>query len=155
MCPGGQCGVPAVSIILLMAKREKRLAPLRGEDVRSLGILLALQTLQAGGLVTLEVVSAVDAALEPADLDRALTPVDVVPSQVDELRDPQAVQERHQSDHIVTMAVPVLLQRNEQSVELVLRESLALAAVGLSLGPLMFDIPLYSLISRLEVMHRH
>jgi hypothetical protein len=53
------------------------------------------------------------------------------------------------------MPVPVAFERSEQSVELVLRERLALAAVGLSFGPLMFDIPLYSLISRLEVMHRH
>jgi hypothetical protein len=140
---------------LVDCKSGEGLAPLRGEDVRSLGLLLTLQTLEAASLITFQVVSAVDAALEPADLNGAFASVEIVPSKIDELRDPQAVQERHQGDHVVAVAVAVLLQRSEQSVELVLRKRLALAAVGLSLGPFMFDIPLYSLISRLELMHRH
>jgi hypothetical protein len=52
------------------------------------------------------------------------------------------MQERHQRDHIVAMAMPVALQRRQQPVEFVLGERLALAAIGL--GP--FDFTLYSRI---------
>ena len=61
------------------------------------------------------------------------------------------VQECHQRDHVVAVAMTVAFQRRKQSIEFVLVKRLALAAVGLTL----FDFPLYSLISRLEVMHRH
>jgi hypothetical protein len=55
---------PAVSIILLMANRVKASPRLTGEDVRPLRLLLSVQPLKAGGLVTFEVVGPIDAALE-------------------------------------------------------------------------------------------
>ena len=81
----------------------------------------------------------VDRALEAADGDGALAPVDIIPAQVDQLADPQAVQERHQRHHVVPVAVAVALQRRKQPVEFVLGERLALTAIGLGL-----DFPPYS-----------
>ena len=95
--------------------------------------LLALKSLQAIGLVALEVVGAVDRALEATDRDGALPPVDVIPTEIDQFADPEAVQERHQRDHIVAVAMPVVLQRRKQPVEFVLGQRLALAAIGLGI----------------------
>jgi hypothetical protein len=146
---------PAVAISLLIANLVKAWPRSEVKMCGRLGSCSRCRRLRPLASSRFQVVSAVDAALEPADLNGAFASVEIVPSKIDELRDPQAVQERHQGDHVVAVAVAVLLQRSEQSVELVLRKRLALAAVGLSLGPFMFDIPLYSLISRLELMHRH
>ena len=73
----------------------------------------------------------VDGALEAPDGDRALAPVDVVPTQVDQFADPEAAQERHHRHHVVAVAVTVALQRRKQPVEFVLGERLTLAAIGL------------------------
>ena len=56
------------------------------------------------------------------------------------LADPEPVQERHQRNHVVAVAMTVALQRRKQPVELVLGERLALAAIGLA----SLDFPLYS-----------
>ena len=77
---------PAVPIILLMANREKAWPAFAGEDVRPPGLLFALQSLEANGLIAFEVVGAVDRALEAADGDGALAPVDIIPPQVDRAR---------------------------------------------------------------------
>jgi hypothetical protein len=60
------------------------LTPLTGEDVRSLGLLLTLQSFEPGSLITFQIMGPVNAALEPPDLDRAFAPVDIVPAQIDE-----------------------------------------------------------------------
>ena len=122
---------PAVRDHLVDGKPREGLAALAGEDVRSPGLLLALQSLEANGLVAFEVMGAVDRALEAPDGDGALAPVDVIPAQVDQLADPEAVQERHQRDHVVAVAVAVALQRRKQPVEFVLGQRLTLAAIGL------------------------
>ena len=72
---------------LVDGKPREGLPALAGEDVRSLGLLLALQSLQANGLVAFEVMGAVDRALEAPDGDGALAPVDVIPAQVDQFAD--------------------------------------------------------------------
>jgi hypothetical protein len=54
------------------------LAAFAGEDVAAPRLLLALEPFQALGFVRLEVMNAVDAALETPDLHGALAPVDVV-----------------------------------------------------------------------------
>ena len=77
-------------------------------------------------------------ALEAPDGDGAFAPVDVVPAQVDQFADPEAVQERHQRDHVVAVAVAVALERRKQPVEFIMGQRLALAAIGLG-----FDFPLY------------
>ena len=138
-------GVPVVKKIpgfdhLADGGSGEGLASLAGKDMGSPWLLFALQPLQAIGLVAFEVMGAVDGALEAADGDGTLIEIDIIPSEVDELADPQAVQERHQCDHVVAMPVPVTLQCGEQSVELVLGQCLAPAAIRL--GP--FHFPLYS-----------
>ena len=133
---------PAVADHLVDGKPRERLAALAGEDVRSLGLLLALQSLQANGLIAFQVMGAINRALEAPDGDGALAPVDVIPAQVDQFADPEAVQERHQRDHVVAVAMTVALQRRKQPVEFVLGERLALAAIGLA----SLDFPLYGLI---------
>ena len=92
----------------------------------------------------------VDRALEAPDGDGALAPVDVIPAQVDQFADPEAVQERHQRDHVVAVAVAVALQRRKQPVEFVLGQRLALAAIGLGL-----DFPLYVRFDRPELSCIH
>ena len=100
---------------------------LAGEDMRSLGLLLALQSLQAIGLIAFEIMGSINAALEASDGDGAFPPINIVPAKVDELADPKPVQERHQSDHMVAVAMPIALQRRKQPVEFILGERLALA----------------------------
>lgn len=101
------------------------LAAFAGEDVAAPGLLLALEPFHALGFVRLEVMNAVDAALETPDLHGALARVDVVPAQIDQLADPQAVQERYQRDHVVTVTVAVALEGSEQPVQFVLGQMLA------------------------------
>ena len=120
-------------------KPRERLAALAGEDVRPHWLLFALQSLQADRLVAFEVMGAVDPALEASDGDGALAEVDVIPAQVNQFAHPEPVQERHQRDHVVAVAVTVAFQRCKQPVEFVLGQRLALAAIGLAV----FDFPLY------------
>jgi hypothetical protein len=81
----------------------------------------------------------------------ASTPVDVIPAQVDQFAYPEAVQERHQRDHVVPVAVPVTLENRKQPVEFIMGQRLALAAIGL--GPL--DFLLYGRRGRRETSCIH
>ena len=70
------------------------LAALIDEDVGRLdpvGLLLPVQELETVHLVPLKVMNAIGAALEPADDDRALRQVDVIPAQIASFRDPVAL----------------------------------------------------------------
>jgi hypothetical protein len=128
-------------------KSAELLAAFAGEDVAALGFLLALQPFQALGFVRLQVMNAVDAPLETPDLHGALAPVNVVPAQIDQLADPQAVQERYQRHHVVTVTVAVALEGGEQPVQFVLGQMLAGPVILVSLTP--FDFPHYVPIDRL------
>ena len=91
------------------------------------------------------------AALEAADGDGALPPIDILPPEVDQLADPEPVQERHQRDHMVAVPMTVALQRLEQRIEFVLSEGLPHAIVGLAstrLGYEWVDFPRYGLVGR-------
>ena len=112
---------------LVDGKPREGFPALAGEDMRSLGLLLALQSLQAIGLIAFEIMGSINAALEASDGDGAFPPINIVPAKVDELADPKPVQERHQSDHMVAVAMPIALQRRKQPVEFILGERLALA----------------------------
>ena len=78
------------------------------------------------------------------------SPVDVIPAQVDQFADPEAVKERYQRDHVVAVAMTIALQRRKQPVEFVLGERLALTTIGLGL-----DFPLYSTSCRSDTMRVH
>ena len=67
-------------------------------------------------------------ALEAPDGDGALPPFNIIPTQVDQLGHSQAMQECHQRDHVVAVAMTVAFQRRKQSIEFVLVKRLALAA---------------------------
>ena len=118
---------PAVSIILLMAKRLKGVAAFADENVPALGLLLALQPLQAIGFVALQVVDAIDAALQPPDLDGASAPVDVIPAKIDQLADAEAMQVHHQGDHVIPLAMTIALERSEQAIQLLREQMFPLA----------------------------
>jgi hypothetical protein len=67
------------------AHATERLGALIDEDVSgfyALGLLLAPQQLDARQFIAVEVMAAIDAALEPAHNDRALGQVEVVPAQL-------------------------------------------------------------------------
>jgi hypothetical protein len=67
------------------------LAALIDEDVGRLdpvGLLLPVQQRETVHLVTLKVMNAIGAALEPANNDGSLRQVDVIPAQIASLRDP-------------------------------------------------------------------
>jgi hypothetical protein len=67
------------------AHPAERLAALIDEDVGRLdpvGLLLPVQELETVHLVPLKVMNAIGAGLEPADDDRALWQVDVIPTEI-------------------------------------------------------------------------
>ena len=59
--------------------------------IRSISLLLPVKQLKTVHLVPLKVMNAIRAALEPADDDRALRQVDVIPAQIASFRDPVAL----------------------------------------------------------------
>ena len=105
---------------LIDSESAELLATFAGEDVAAPGLLLALEPFQALCFVGLQVMNAVYATLETPNLHGALAPVDVVPAQIDQLADPQAVQEGYQRHHVVAVTVAVALEGGEQPVQFVL-----------------------------------
>jgi hypothetical protein len=73
---------------LIDGESAELLAAFAGEDVAAPWLLLALEPFQTLGFVGLQVMNAVDAALETPDLHGGLAPVDVIPAQIDQLADP-------------------------------------------------------------------
>ena len=96
------------------AHASERLPAFIHEHIGCLRLLLTLQALEPGELITLEIVDAVGAAFQPADLNGALGKIDVIPSQVTGFRHPEAVPIDQQGDQPVPVTVPVRLQRSEQ-----------------------------------------
>src|SRR5258705_10695519 len=94
--PGDLGVLPRSADHLVDGRSGEGLATFRGEDVWSLGFLLALQSFEADGFVALQVVGAVDRTLEPPDGTCAFAPIDVVPTEIAQLADPEAVEECHQ-----------------------------------------------------------
>ena len=115
---------------LVDGEAAEGIAALAGEDVAALRLLLTLQPLQAIGFVALQVVDAVDAALQSPDLDGASTPVDIIPAQINQLTDAEAMQVRHQRDHVIPLAMAIALERSEQALEFLWEQMFPLAIGG-------------------------
>jgi hypothetical protein len=87
---------PAEGLAALVDEDVGRLNPVR--------LLLPAQEFETIHLVPLKVVDAVGATLEPADDDGPLWQVDVVPTEIASLRDPEAVAVDDQSDQPIPVA---------------------------------------------------
>src|ERR1700750_2806059 len=92
--PADFCVLPCGADHLVNGKPGEGLTALTGENMGPLGFLFTLQPLQPNGLIAFEVMGTVDRALEPPDGDGAFSPIDIVPTQVNKLADPEPVQER-------------------------------------------------------------
>ena len=95
------------------AHPAERLAALIDEYVSPLdpvSLLLPLQELETVHLISLQVMDAIGAALEPAHDDGAFRQVDVIPAQIAGLRDPQTVSVDDQSDQPIPVTVPIALE---------------------------------------------
>jgi hypothetical protein len=75
--------------------------------------------------VPLQVVAAVGAALKPANDDRALAKIDIVPAKVAGLGYPEAVTVDQQAYQPIPVAMPFALERREELVDLDLGQVLA------------------------------
>jgi hypothetical protein len=91
------------------AHAPKWLATLVDKDIGRAGAILDLlpvQELEAVHLVPLQVMDAVGAALEPTDDHGPLAQIDVIPTKVASLADPQAVPVDQEADQPIAVTVP-------------------------------------------------
>jgi hypothetical protein len=79
--------------------------------------LLPSQQLETVHLILLQVMDTIGAALEPADDDGALRQVDVIPTQIASLGDPQAMAVDGHADQPIPVTVPIALQGGQQLVQ--------------------------------------
>ena len=107
------------------ARTGKWAASFRRKNECRSRLLLALELPQSTQFIAHDGVNAIDAALEAPDVQIALAPVDLVPAQVDQLADPQAMPVSDQDHQAVAMTVVVLPSRLHEPLDFVSGQILA------------------------------
>ena len=129
----GQLGLPARPFDNAgEASRTKRCPAFRGEHEGRLGFLLALKPPQRPQFVSEDRMGAWGALLDPADVQGGGGELHLIPAQVHQFGDTQAVPESHENHHGVAVAPAVALGRFHQPLDLGLGQILAGPQVGVS-----------------------
>ena len=127
----GQLGLPARPFDHAgEASGAKRCSPLRSERKGRLGFLFALKPSQRPQLVPEDRMGAGRPLLDPADVQGGRAEVHLIPAQVHQLGDAEAMPVAHQDHGGVPVAPPIALGGSQQAFHFGLGQILAGAQVG-------------------------
>src|SRR6476659_4166656 len=93
--------------------------------------VLASQCPQQPQLVALQTVDARSAVLGTADMDGRGIEIDLLPSKVDKLADPQGMPEGHEDQQPIADRVATVAGNSQQAVDLAFGQVLALPVIGI------------------------